>query len=362
MINERLDNSQKIELLFSNRRPLKTEYVPFYERFEKLLAKTRLLRIAVGYISVDSATLLKNIISMKSKPMLELIAGMHHFDGITETQLQALKYLNSFLQENSMGNIFIASRCKFHGKLYSFNDEKDVFASVIGSSNLDSIIKQHIEYEADLAIYEKVTALRIDRFIQDMKSKICTPFDEWEPSNIIKKDNPLLQDLEDAEKINEAEYKKIWNSKTELKFEIPLKVGDKQQKSNLNVYFGKGREHRGLIRPRHWYETELIVPNEITSQKGYPEKEPPFTVYTDDGWKFKCKVSGDFKKNFRSYNDLQTLGKWIKGRLEHAGLLKIGSHVTEQILEKYGRKSFSLIKTNMPDIWLLDFRNNYGRK
>ena len=146
---------------------------------------------------------------------------------------------------------------------------------------------------------------------------------------------------------------------TNISFEIPIKATEKHGKSNLNVFFGKGRmDKRGLVKPRHWYEAELIVPKEVTSKPGYPQSQTPesvFDVITDDGWKFKCKVSGDYSKNFRSENDLKILGKWLKGRLENAGALKVGEPVTEETLRKYGRYTFTLTKTTIPDLWYLDF-------
>jgi hypothetical protein len=71
-------------------------------------------------------------------------------------------------------------------------------------------------------------------------------------------------------------------------------------------------------------------------------------VYTDDGWKFDCKIQGDYGKNFRSAGDLKTLGRWIKGRLERAECLKVGQPVTEEVLQKYGRKTISLKETSDP--------------
>jgi hypothetical protein len=121
-----------------------------------------------------------------------------------------------------------------------------------------------------------------------------------------------------------------------------------------------------VVQPRHWYESELIVPNAITEQSGYPQKNTDsaaFDVITDDGWEFSCKVSGDYSKNFRSEDDLKILGKWIKGRLENAGVLEVGQLVTPETFANYGRDSFSLIKTNKRiicngqprDLWYLDF-------
>lgn len=147
--------------------------------------------------------------------------------------------------------------------------------------------------------------------------------------------------------------------KTDVSFDIPIKGYEVSPHSNLNVFFGKGREGKnGLVKPRHWYEVELIVPKEITTRPGYPQSktdEAVFRVITDDGWTFSCKVSGDYSKNFRSENDLKILGKWLKGRLENAGVLKVGEPVTKETLEKYGRDTFTLTKTRTKNTWFLDF-------
>lgn len=70
------------------------------------------------------------------------------------------------------------------------------------------------------------------------------------------------------------------------------------------------------------------------------------------------KVSGDCSKNFRSEGDLKILGKWLKGRLENAGVLSVGDPVTAETLRRYGCSTFTLTKTTRPDIWFLDFGVN----
>jgi hypothetical protein len=80
-----------------------------------------------------------------------------------------------------------------------------------------------------------------------------------------------------------------------------------------------------------------------------------FDVITDDGYKFACRVSGDFSKNFRSADDLQILGRWIKGRMENKRALNIGEKITDSNLRKYGRNTITLTKTKRENVWFLDF-------
>ena len=119
---------------------------------------------------------------------------------------------------------------------------------------------------------------------------------------------PVLEDQLGVKKLTEHELAECIASRTDTFFEIPIKGAEKVPKSNLNVFFGKGREgSNGLIVPRHWYEVELIVPTDIATQPGYPisnTDEAVFNVITDDCWKFSCRVSGPNNKNFRSEGDL----------------------------------------------------------
>jgi hypothetical protein len=138
---------------------------------------------------------------------------------------------------------------------------------------------------------------------------------------IIHEENDKLRDVEDVTKITEEEVMAYRAKETDISFEIPLKVpgipGDKNAYlgSNINVCYASGRH-------REWWETELIVDKSIRTNPYYPSPQTPFFVITDDGWKFKMHVSGDYSKNFESDADLKILGYWLKGRLVAAGFIE----------------------------------------
>ena len=44
------------------------------------------------------------------------------------------------------------------------------------------------------------------------------------------------------------------------------------ERNNIRL---RQEEGNGLIKPRHWYEVELIVPKYVTSQPGYPQSQRP---------------------------------------------------------------------------------------
>ena len=213
-------------------------------------------------------------------------------------------------------------------------------------------------YESSVLLRDAASAKQMNDFIARLMQTSTKNIAELE-IDTFNDENALLDGHEFVEKVSPQKLAAAMLAKTDVAFEIPIKPYEVSPQSNLNVFFGKGRESKnGLVKPRHWYEVELIVPKSVTSQPGYPQSQTDnavFTVITDDGWSFKCKVSGDYSKNFRSEGDLKILGKWLKGRLENAGVLTVGTPVTADTLNRYGRNSFTLTQTTMPGVWFLDF-------
>lgn len=342
-----------MELLLSNIPPLRFPNKNTLSCFEDLFRNAEGMRIASGYISTDALAELKNIFEMNKKSYLELVIGMHGFDGFTKSQYEAAKYLDGFLRDNNAGGVKVAKVFRFHGKLYSFLKNNVPFAGIIGSSNLNSIFDSQNHYETDMLLKENSIVSEIDRFISALSEKASVPLSEAD-IRLIEDKNKLLEGHDGVEKARKDELAEAVSNRTRTSFKIPVKSDD-APRSNLNVYFGRGRKNKkGLFKPRPWYEAELIVPRNITRRRGYP-KRSIITVLTDDGWKFKCKISGQNSKNFRSADDLKVLGRWIKGRLENSGVFKVGQPVTGEILKKYGRDNIELTATQDPSVWILNF-------
>lgn len=349
--------------LFSNFNPVKTSCSTFIDTFDDYFIQSDGIDIAVGYVSADSVSELKKMAELNNIKHLNLTIGMHYFEKFTKPQYHAAMYLNDFLVDNDMGCVRLVNAFRFHGKMYSFSKSGKPFAGIIGSNNLSSIVDSQTRvYEASAVTENESETQQMLDFIKKLNSSsaIISDLDITE----FNKNNPVLQDQDYVEEVDKADVLDCQNNLTEISFDIPIKATEKHGKSNLNVYFGKGRvDKRGLIKPRHWYEAELIVPSKITCQSGYPQASSDnavFDVITDDGYKFKIKVSGDYSKNFRSADDLKILGKWLKGRLENEGALKVGQPVTESVLNAYGRTHFKLTKTKKDNLWYLDFNNNGG--
>lgn len=349
-----------MEFLFSNYPPMKTTCKTFADAFYGYIPKTSQLDIAVGYVSSDALIELQKTIELNSNiRQVNLVIGMHYFDKFTKIQYDAAMHLNDFLCAEKLGEVRLVTTFRYHGKLYSYSNNGEPFVGIIGSNNLSSIVDGGIRvYESSILLKEKEALSQMKGFINDLVRTSTTNISELE-IDTFNNSNSVLEGNEYVDKVTAERLAEIINARTDVSFEIPITTYETSPKGNINVFFGKGREGKnGVIKPRHWYEVELIVPKSITSQREYPQAMTAgavFTVITDDGWSFKCKVSGTNSKNLRSEGDLKILGKWMKGRLENAGVLAIGSPVTQDTLRKYGRDTYTLTKTKVPGVWFLNF-------
>lgn len=310
------------------------------------------VRMITGYITSDAIIELKKIAEFNSNFCIELFIGMHFFELFTRTQYEAVAELSSYLTTAQRGTVYLSTRTKFHGKMYSFISGDRCIASAIGSSNLGSFIGTSSDlYETDCCFDDHESCEEIDCQISKIISSLGTPFSSIKIDKF-NEQNEILRGEYGVEQVEPSDVALAIASKTDISFDLPLKTTGK---SNLNIFFGEGRKNkRGIIKPRPWYETEIIVPASITRMPNYPVNQE-FDVITSDGWKFRCKVSkGANGKNFRSANDLKILGKWIKGSMEKAGALKIGTPVTDATLEKFQKSTLRLTKTNTDDLWVLE--------
>lgn len=272
--------------------------------------------------------------------------------------------LNDFLTCNQIGEVKLVNAFKYHGKLYSYSNDSGPYAGIIGSNNLSSILDTGARvYESSFYINEEKHAREMHDFIDQLSLRASRNIRELE-IDTFNATNPVLEGHESVDKVLPDALANVISKLSDIKFEIPAKT---EPKSNLNCYHGKGRENMSthLVKPRHWYEVELIVPISMRRDGYYPkgtpkgEPETEFKVITDDGFSFMCQVNGGedglWNKNLRSSGDLTILGKWIKGRLENAGVLKVGDVITEETLRAYGRNTITMTRIKDSNDWFLDF-------
>ena len=342
-------------LLTSNINPVNFRTMkPLYEVFEEYAVRdvSELIKISTGFISVDSMVFVLENIRGGNINAVELVIGMHAFTGLTRRQYDLIKMLDSELRAGGRGWVKMCTAFPFHGKTFSFWRNGQPFAAVVGSSNIDSILKnQHLEYEVDALFSDKQMLNDIANLQKDLADKAAKSLDNWVPSGFISQ--PVFPpDFPDVEQISTDIVADYWRNAKDLSFRLELKT---EEKSNLNCFFGKGRENvrTRVIRPRSWYEVEIVVSSKVTSLKGYP-KYREFEVITNNGYKFWCKTQGDNCKNFRSKANLKILGMWIKGLMEEAGVLQVGEKVTDTTLKQFGKRYIKLTATDNPDLWLAE--------
>ncbi|MBI2086915.1 MAG: NgoFVII family restriction endonuclease [Candidatus Zambryskibacteria bacterium] len=301
--------------------------------------------IASGYVSDDIVSEFEPEFYRiaENGGRFRLLVGMAFHEGLSAKKLKHLREVDAKLKSLSdRSGIFVCYSRRFHGKIYSFKGEGSGRAYV-GSSNFSiSGLRENLECNAEILDEDARTGLDgyIDYiFNQDNSVSIADAdiaalgTDEYKKRIAIE----TLDDLEryDPETIDTASLQY---------FDYPLTRAASSEKSNLNAYFGKGRWSRatGKIKPRQWYEVELIAPREINSLSIYPQGE--FTAFTSDGYVMNMMTSGDNYKNIRSTPKLTILGEWIKSKLQNSGVLAPLTPITSETLAKYGKDNLRFYK------------------
>lgn len=354
-----------MQILVTPDQEFSTDFHAMYDVWDESFFVADEALVAVGYSSHEALLYLARLVELNPGRRLSVCIGLARFEGLTRQQKEAASALDSLLRTEGRGGVVLAHQLPFHGKLSVFVQSESGVRAILGSSNLGGLVPPRSKsdrrsVEIDVAIDDAVLVHALYSLVTELIDDLSVPLMsivDLVPT--IGNSNIELEGREDVMIAEARELQEIYDESHRLSFEIPLKA---EKKSNLNTYFGKGREdQQGNVRPRNWYEVELIVPKVTTTHPEYPQGD--FVVCTDDGYIFVCKSSGDFHKNLRSRNDLTVLGRWIKGRLEAEGCLSVGEPVTEEVLQAYGRSSLLLRRTGTErefagerlPLWTLDF-------
>jgi len=345
----------------------------FEEEFKSSLKYASHLEVASGYFSYELLNELKpDFLKIASLGSCKLLFGMIYRERGSKKQIDCLINLNRELRKiNSESGVYITIE-NYHGKIFRFLSNNYGEKIYIGSSNL-SYSGFGTNKEFNLEIKDEQDKRNIRTFLEYL-------FHEKETN---KKIGFPLEDIELRQK-NDKEDKETGENSLK-NFEItkdsfPLKRIDlpkmkikhrpqKQPKSSLNLYFGKGRkvkrDGRDLWTPRGWFEVE------ITSQKNeqlnniYPKddtKEFEWTAYIKDNVEGKekyykipmisCSGKEGSPKAIQSKNDRHILGALIKGKMERSGALRKYELITQETLASYGRDYIELHKINSKEYFM----------
>lgn len=353
------------------------------------MSKSDKVEISVGYVSKASLIELNELVNVYGVKNICLNIGMYYLEGMPESSYREALKINYEWEEKGIGEIRLVKPFKYHGKVYAFYNSNKIHSAVVGSSNLGVLkleASNRRQYETAVLIEEPELCLDIDRLMKRLKTPACSSnIQEISGMKLIREENASLNNVEKVDKITSAEVSVYQNHLTNVSFVLPLKVPKYEErmiddgrhftKSNLNVCYAAPRSAR---KSRDWYETQLTVSKKITRMDGYPEKNTPFFVATDDGYWFKVHTTSDGNKQFSAVGNELILGRWIKGRLAAAGLVKPvndtqkdierAGMITQEMLEAYGCDRLILTKTtkkaldeegNELDVWLFSFASSH---
>lgn len=376
-----------MRLLYSNILPagLEEGQTTILDCFNEQIGDCDGLDIAVGYVSKAALEELDTLIAEHEIRYVNLLIGMYCVEGMPEGTYRTAIALNEKWRAAGIGEVRMVRAFKYHGKLYVFHKDGDVKSAIIGSANL-GVIKTEASNYRQYEVSSITTDPAESREILDLIRKLCDARCSANIADIT--DIPLIREIstsltgvDTVDQVPQAEVAIYARHKTEVSFVLPIKVpafderhmDDNRHytKSNLNVSYAAPRSAR---KSRDWYETQFTVNKSITLLPGYPEKNVPFYVITDDGYTFKAHTTSDGNKQFSAVGDELILGRWIKGRLAVAGLVSPVNDtqldrdrrgmITKEMLAAYGCDTLVLTKTdqkmededgNLLDVWFLSF-------
>lgn len=376
-----------MKLLYSNILPLGTSegQQTIIDCFNEQIAKSDRVEIAVGYISRAALEELDNLVEEHNISSICLTIGMYFIEGMPEGSYNTALEINKKWTETGIGEIKIVKAFKYHGKVYCFYKDEQPFSAIIGSANLGVIkldANNRRQYEISSITDDATECKEIAEFLEKLKAQNCSDnIANIIGMPIVREVNTSLSGIDTVTQIPQTGVQLYEQHKTDVSFVLPLKVpayderhmddGKHFTKSNINVSYAAPRSKR---KSRDWYETQLTVSKAITRSEGYPEKNKPFFVVTDDGYWFKAHTTSDGNKQFSAVGDELILGRWIKGRLAAAGLVTPVNDtqadtdrkgmITKEMLQAYGCDSLVLSKTDQKaldedgtelDVWVLSF-------
>ncbi len=376
-----------MKLLYSDILPLGTvdDQQTIKDCFMEQIGQCDQIEIAVGYVSLASLEELDCLVSEMGIKQICLNIGMYYIEGMPENSYHTAVKLNHKWSESGLGEIRLVKTFKYHGKLYCFYKNGKPFSAIIGSANLGVIkleASNRRQYEISMLVTEENEVQEIAEHIENLKAINCSDnIADIHDMPLVREKNTALNGIELVTAVPQSNVDFYRRCQAYLSFFLKLKVpaaderyiddGKHFTKSNINVCYAAPRSKR---KARDWYETQLTVGADVYRMEGYPEKNKPFFVVTDDGYWFKAHTTSDNNKQFSAVGDELIMGRWLKGRLAAAGIVKPINNtaddkerlgmITKEMLQEYGCDTLVFKKTGQTaldedgtplDVWMLSF-------
>lgn len=376
-----------MKLLYSNILPLAVEdnQETIIDCFKEQMGKADSVEIAVGYTSNASLTELAELVESCCIKKICLTIGMYFIEGMPEGAYHTALKIDQKWREAGIGEIRIVKAFKYHGKLFCFYKDGEPVSAIIGSANLGAIkleATNRRQYEMSAITTEKSEIEDIHKHIEQLNMpNVSENINSVKGMPLVREVNTALNGIELVTSVPQSNVAFYERCKAYVSFFLKLKVpkaeerhlddGKHYTKSNINVCYAAPRSKR---KARDWYETQLTVGADVYHMEGYPEKNCPFFVVTDDGYWFKAHTTSDNNKQFSAVGDELIMGRWLKGRLAAAGIVKPVNNtaadtdrlgmITEEMLDEYGCDRLVFKKTGQTaldedgkelDVWMLSF-------
>lgn len=376
-----------MKLLYSKILPLAVEdnQETIIDCFKEQMEKADSVEIAVGYTSNASLTELAELVESCGIKKICLTIGMYFIEGMPEGAYHTALKIDQKWREAGIGEIRIVKAFKYHGKLFCFYKDGEPVSAIIGSANLGAIkleATNRRQYEMSAITTEKSEIEDIHKHIEQLNMpNVSENINSVKGMPLVREVNTALNGIELVTSVPQSNVAFYERCKAYVSFFLKLKVpkaeerhlddGKHYTKSNINVCYAAPRSKR---KARDWYETQLTVGADVYHMEGYPEKNCPFFVVTDDGYWFKAHTTSDNNKQFSAVGDELIMGRWLKGRLAAAGIVKPVNNtaadtdrlgmITEEMLDEYGCDRLVFKKTGQTaldedgkelDVWMLSF-------
>lgn len=132
------------------------------------------------------------------------------------------------------------------------------------------------------------------------------------------------------------------NSSVDSSEEISISFLDRRGQvpatSRLNMGFSE-----------HYHNHQAAIYINRLSWPFFPDPQMPFTVNTDDGNAFTCKITGSQARHLVTVGSYRILSEYIRERLN----VSLETQITREILEKYGRTDVTFRREG--NEYILDF-------
>ena len=346
-----------MKVLYSNMLPLgiQDNQETIDESIKQQIAKSDRVDIAVGYVSLASLEELDRLICENKIKQIVLVIGMYYIEGMPEKTYHTAVRLNKKWQDMGIGEIRIVRSLKYHGKVYCFYKNNAPISAVIGSANLGVLkleANNRRQYELCSLTEDISETQELADIVERIKAPICSiNIADVDDMPLIREQNVSLTGIDTVEELPKNDIELYSKHKTNLTFTLPLKV--------------PAFSERFMDDKKHYTQSTL---------PGYPKRNEPFFIVTDDGFMFKAHTTSDNNKQLNAVGSEHILGYWLKGRIAAAGLVtpvhdtqkdtdRIGM-ITKEMLEAYGCDSLTFTKTNKKaadedgnelDVWIVEF-------